>query len=151
MSIKKVNLERVAEVLRKLVEPEVAAAVIRQLSKAEDKGEGEEEKVPKPKKQWGVFILQVDGVELPKDMTGWVFQVDESDHLATCFDRVAKAGAVYNTTKKGSKRPVRLTGEAFDMVPAKLFKECQIGVKTKLPIWIVPVPQKLPSADSSLD
>lgn len=142
---KKVDIDLVAEVITKLVDADTAKRAIVLLSRTAKEEGDEKAKEPKPKKQFGVFILQPAGVTLPEDMTGWVFQVNEETHLPSVLGAVAVAAATYNSTKKGRKNPVKSTGEAFEAIPAKLFKEFGgLSVKTKLPVWILPAPSVLP-------
>ncbi|MGX8716603.1 MAG: hypothetical protein ACSW8C_01280, partial [bacterium] len=54
--------------------------------------------------------------------------------------RVAKA---FNLSKKGRRYPVETVGETCENVPAKIFKEQKLWLKTKTPVLIVPVDNDL--------
>ena len=41
--------------------------------------------------------------------------------------------------------PVETIGEACEIVPAKLFKEQNVWIKSKVPLLIVPVHNKVPT------
>jgi hypothetical protein len=142
-----VPLKKVSDTLTSLqADPDLIKRVMVKLS--EDKPIDTKDDEPKPKKQFGVFILQPNGEPLPEDLTGWIYQINEGEHIGSAFDRVAKAAAIFNTSKKAKKRQVKLSGEAFELIPAKTFKEVGMAVKTKLPVWVVAIPQEVPSVAS---
>ena len=53
---------------------------------------------------------------------------------------VAKA---FNLSKKGRRYPVETVGETCENVPAKIFKEQKLWLKTKTPVLIVPMENDL--------
>ena len=85
-----------------------------------------------------------DGILEKKDMVGWIAQIPEDDSIATTAGRIHSAAYEYNATPKGARMPVETVGEACEVVSAKLFKEQNIWIKSKTPLLIVPVENKIP-------
>lgn len=111
----------------------------------------EEEKANRPppiKKQFVMMVSDPDGALAEKDMTGWVVQIPEDDSVATAPTKIISAAYEFNTTPKGRRMPVETIGEACEVVTAKLFKEQNVWVKTKTPLLIVPVDNKIPTEAS---
>ena len=107
----------------------------------------EEEKALRPppvKKQFVMLASDPDGILEKKDMVGWIAQIPEDDSVATTASRIHSAAYEYNATPKGTRMPVETVGEACEVVSAKLFKEQNIWVKSKTPLLIVPVENKIP-------
>ncbi len=100
---------------------------------------------PQVKKQFVMLVSDPDGTLAEKDIVGWVVQISEDDDIATTKDRIHKAAYEFNTTAKGIRMPVETIGEACEVVGAKFFKEQQIWVKSKQPLLIVPVANKIPA------
>ena len=108
----------------------------------------EEEKALRPppvKKQFVMLVSDPEGVLDQKDMVGWVAQIPEDDSIATTAGRIHSAAYEYNATPKGARMPVETIGEACEVVPAKLFKEQNVWIKSKTPLLIVPVNNKIPT------
>ena len=107
----------------------------------------EEEKANRPpavKKQFSIILSDCDGQLKNKDLTGWVIQIPEYDSVTCTPERIISAAYQYNSTPKGLQRPVQTVGEACEVVPAKLFKEQNIWIKTKVPVLAVTCPNKIP-------
>lgn len=108
----------------------------------------EEERALRPppvKKQFVILVSDPEGILDKKDMVGWVAQIPEDDSIATTASRIHSAAYEYNATPKGSRMPVETIGEACEVVTAKLFKEQNIWIKSKTPLLIVPVDNKIPT------
>lgn len=111
----------------------------------------EEEKALRPpavKKQFVMIVADPDGSLQEKDMVGWIAQIPEDDDIATSLGRIHSATYEFNTTPKGIRMPIETVGEACEMVPAKLFKEQNIWIKSKIPLLILPIDNKIPTEPS---
>jgi len=111
----------------------------------------EEERANRPppvKKQFSIVLADNDGVLDGKDLTGWVVQIPEEDSVTVAPERITRAAYEYNTTPKGRRMPVETIGEACEAVTAKFFKEQNIWVKTKVPVFAVATPNKIPMEKS---
>jgi hypothetical protein len=107
----------------------------------------EEEKASRPpavKKQFSIILSDCDGQLRNKDLTGWVVQIPEDDSVTCAPERIISAAYQYNSTPKGLRTPVETVGEACEVVTAKLFKEQNIWIKTKVPVLAVTCPNKIP-------
>lgn len=108
----------------------------------------EEEKALRPppvKKQFVMLVSDPDGLMEDKDFVGWVAQIPEDDSIATTAGRIHSAAYDYNATPKGSRMPVETVGEACEVVPAKLFKEQNVWIKSKAPLLVLPVNNAIPT------
>lgn len=108
----------------------------------------EEERALRPppvKKQFVMLVSDPEGVLEEKDMVGWIAQIPEDDSVATTAGRIHSAAYEYNATPKGARMPVETIGEACEVVPAKLFKEQNLWIKSKVPLLIVPVDNTIPT------
>lgn len=108
----------------------------------------EEEKANRPppiKKQFSIIVSDADGVLAEKDLTGWVVQIPEDDSVSIAPERIISAAYEFNTTPKGRRMPVETIGEACEVVSAKILKEHKIWIKTKVPVLVVPVSNKIPT------
>ena len=82
---------------------------------------------------------------MPKaDLTGWVLQLPEDDSLRGLQEQVHKAAYDFNQTPKGRRMPVKSIGEACEAVPARIFKEHNVWVKTKEPVYILKTDNQIP-------
>lgn len=107
----------------------------------------EEERANRPppiKKQFSIVLSDPEGELSEKDLTGWVVQIPEDDSVTVAPDRIIKAAYEFNTTPKGRRMPVETIGEACEIVTAKLFKEQNIWIKTKVPVLAVSTANKIP-------
>lgn len=114
-----------------------------QTKQAEEEEDGEEKEV-KPKNQLVIVLSDPHGI-LPPDMTGWIVQIPESMAPSLLPEKIAIAASDFHKTKKGRKFKLESIGDAFERVPAKIFKSLSITNKTKMPVWAVPI-QALPQA-----
>lgn len=108
----------------------------------------EEERALRPppvKKQFVMLVSDPDGALEKRDMVGWVAQIPEDDSIASTAERIHGAAYEYNATPKGMRMPVETIGEACEVVPAKLFKEQSIWIKSKTPLLVLPVKNKIPT------
>ena len=90
---------------------------------------------PKIKKQWAILVsdpLQ----KISGEYMGWVFQMNDDENIAELNSKIIDAAKNFNSSKKGSKIPVKTIGECIMNVPNKFFKEQKIYVKTKEPVFI---------------
>ena len=107
----------------------------------------EEERANRPppvKKQFSIVLADNEGILEDKDLTGWVVQIPEDDSVTVAPERIIRAAYEYNSTPKGRRMPVQTIGEACEAVTAKLFKEQNIWVKTKVPVLAVATANKIP-------
>ena len=107
----------------------------------------EEEKANRPppvKKQFSIVLADSEGLLADKDLTGWVVQIPEDDSVTAAPERIIRAAYEYNTTPKGRRMPVQTIGEACEAVTAKLSKEQNVWVKTKVPVLAVATENKIP-------
>jgi hypothetical protein len=140
----KIEVNKVAEICKKNeVPPALLRRIIEEMNLAVQPDD--DEKPPAVKKQFCILISDPDGL-LPKklDFVGWVLQIPESESVATTIDRVLRSAYDFNTTKKGRLMPVKTIGEAIENVPAKLFKEADVWVKTKTPILMLKTDNEVP-------
>jgi hypothetical protein len=108
----------------------------------------EEERANRPpavKKQFSIVLADSEGELAGKDITGWVVQIPEEDSVTDAPERIISAAYEYNASPKGRRMPVETIGEACEAVTAKLFKEQNIWVKTKVPVLAVPTANKIPT------
>lgn len=108
----------------------------------------EEEKANRPppiKKQFSIIISDPEGELSEKDLTGWVVQLPEDDSVTAAPERIIKAAYEFNSTPKGRRMPVQTIGEACEVVTAKLFKEQNVWIKTKVAVLAVTCANKIPT------
>lgn len=143
----KIDVETLKFILQRN-EPDVRkVAEIMQEIEMELKAE-EEEKANRPppvKKQFSIVLSDPDGALADKDLTGWVVQIPEDDSVTVAPDRIISAAYEFNTTPKGRRMPIETIGEACEAVSAKIFKEHNVWIKTKVPVLAVPVANKIPT------
>jgi hypothetical protein len=111
-----------------------------------------EENPPAPRvpKQFAILLSDPEGV-LPKvDLTGWVLQMPEEEAPMTLESQIHKAAYDFNQTPKGRRMPVKTIGEACEAVPARIFKEHQVWVKTKEPVLILKTDNAIPMDTSQM-
>ena len=110
--------------------------------KAEEKARAN--RPPPVKKQFSIILSDPEGKLADKDLTGWVVQIPENDSVTVAPERIIKAAYEFNTTPKGRRMPVESIGEACEIVTAKLFKEQNIWIKTKIPVLVMSTANKIP-------
>jgi len=111
----------------------------------------EEERANRPpavKKQFSIVLSDNEGLLTEKDLVGWVVQIPEEDSVTAAPERIIRAAYEYNTTPKGRRMPVQTIGEACEVVTAKFFKEQNIWVKTKVPVFAVSTNNQIPTEKS---
>ena len=69
----------------------------------------------------------------------------------TAESQIHKAAYDFNQTPKGRRMPVQSIGEACEAVPARIFKEHQLWIKTKEPVLILRTDNKIPMDTSGLE
>ncbi|MEX2381898.1 MAG: hypothetical protein WD490_05915 [Opitutales bacterium] len=142
----KIDIEKVADILRKNeLDPEILNKILEDINTETGADDEQEEKPPPVKKQFVMLISDPDH-ELPeKDFVGWVAQIPESDSPATVEERIHKAVYDFNASPRGRKMPILSIGEACESVAAKFFKEHQVAIKTKVPVLIVKTNNEIPT------
>lgn len=142
----KVTVSQVAEILKshKEITPTTLREIVEELNGAIEPDDGEI-KPPAPKKQFVVVVSDPDGL-LKVDLTGWVVQIPEDASPASVVDRVMKAAHDFNASKRGRLLPVKSVGEAFESVAARFFRESEVWVKSKMPIYILRTDNRLTEA-----
>ena len=140
----KIDISKVAEILKKNgIEPAVLRRVIEEINLAAQPDPGEE-LAPPVKKQFVILVSDPDNRWPRHDFAGWVLQLPESESPATTEERILKTAYDYNATKKGRLYPVKTVGEAMENVPAKLFREAEVWVKTKTPVIVLKTDNVIP-------
>jgi hypothetical protein len=145
----KIDVNKVAEILKSNeVEPKLLRQIVEEMNVL-TQAEANEESPPAIKKQWAILISDPNG-DLPKgiDFTGWVMQIPEDDSVATTKDRIFKGAYEYNATRKGRLNPAKTVGEALQYIPAKHFKEADLWVKTKEPVFMLRTDNEIPKDES---
>lgn len=95
------------------------------------------------KKQFVVLVADNDGDLAEKELMGWVLQLPEDEPMQSVSERIVRVAKAFNLSKKGRRYPVETVGETCENVPAKIFKEQKLWLKTKTPVLIVPVENEL--------
>ena len=90
----------------------------------------------------GVYHKKVE------DIVGWIAQIPEDDDILETVPRIHRAAHEFNTTPKGIRMPVETVGEACEIITAKFFKEQNVWIKSKTPLLILPVDNKIPRDES---
>jgi hypothetical protein len=111
-----------------------------------------EENPPAPRvpKQFAILISDPENQLPSTDFTGWVLQMPEEDSPAILEGQIHKAAYDINQTPKGRRMPVKSIGEACEVVPARIFKEQQVWVKTKEPVLILKTNNEIPTEPTGL-
>lgn len=142
----KIDIETLKFILQRN-EPDIRkVAEIMQEVEMELKAEEEERanRPPPVKKQFSIVLADSEGTLADKDLTGWVVQIPEDDSVTVAPERIIRAAYEFNTTPKGRRMPVQTIGEACEVVTAKLFKEQNIWIKTKVPVLAVATANQIP-------
>jgi hypothetical protein len=147
----KIDVNKVAEILKhNQVDPKIIRQVVEEMNALAQADAGEE-KPPPVKKQFAILISDPEGA-LPKaDFTGWVLQLPENESPATVQDRILRATHDYNATRKGRLYPAKTVGEALENVPSKHFKEVDLSVKTKTPVFMLRTDNEIPRETKNRD
>lgn len=141
----KIEVSKVAEILKKhQVSPALMRQILEEINLATQPDPGDDIKPPVLKKQFAIMVSDPNG-EMPEtDLVGWVLQVPDDASVATVGERTLKAAYGFNASRKGRLLPVKTIGEAFESVPARYFKECELWVKTKTPVQVLRTDNELP-------
>ena len=105
--------------------------------------EEREQRPPLVKKQFVTLISDNEGKLVDQDFASWIVQIPEDDSPATVIDKIHQSAYNYNVTSKGQRLPVKSIGEACELVSARLFKENNLWVKTKIPVLAVRCSNKI--------
>lgn len=145
----KVSVSQVAEILKahKEITPATLREIVEELNEVIEPVDGEV-KPPKAKQQLVALIADADGL-IKRDLTGWVLQIPEDSSPASVLDRVMKAAHDFNASKRGRLLPVKSVGEAFEAIPRRFFKEAELTVKNKTPIYFLRTDNKLGEAPTA--
>lgn len=99
---------------------------------------------PRVKKQFLILLSDPEN-QIPKaDLTGWVLQIPEEESPLAVVEQVHKAAYDFNQTPKGRRLPVKTVGEACESVPARIFKEYGVWIKTKEPVLVQTTSNAIP-------
>lgn len=105
-----------------------------------------EARPPLVKKQFITLIADNDGVLVDKDFASWVLQIPEEANPQAVIDKIHQSAYTYNASSKGSRFPVKSMGETLESVSAKIFKENEVWVKTKIPVLAVSCNNQIPQS-----
>lgn len=105
-----------------------------------------EARPPAVKKQFITLISDNEGKLLDQDFASWVLQIPEEANPQAVIDKIHQSAYTYNATAKGSRFPVKSMGETLESVSAKIFKENEVWVKTKIPVLAVSCKNQLPQS-----
>lgn len=145
----KIEINQVAEIMkRNKADAALLRAVVEEMNLI-IRAEAEEEKPPAVKKQHVIIVSDPDNRFPNEDFAGWVVQIPDNDSPVTTMERMFKACYEYNATKKGRLLPVKTVGEAIENVPAKIFKETEVWVKTKTPVLVIKSDNLIPKDKSN--
>jgi len=148
----KVDLDLVKHILtRNELDVRQVNSIIEDLQQELKIQQEENPPAPRVKKQFIILVSDPDNRMPQLDLTGWVLQIPEDDSPMAVEEQVHKAAYEFNQTPKGRRLPVKTVGEACEAVPARIFKEHQVWVKTKEPVLIQTTPNAIPMDTSSLD
>lgn len=141
----KIDVNAAAEVLKRNdIEPALLRTIVEEFNQIAAP-EVDEEVPPAVKKQFSIVVSDPAGV-LPEkiELVGYVLQIPEDASVTTTCDRVHKAAYEFNTTKKGRMMPAKTFAYAMENIPAKHFKEQQVWVKTKTPVFVLRTDNEIP-------
>ncbi len=145
----KIDVNQVAEILKRNdIDPALLRQIVEEMNQAVEP-EVDEEKPPAVKKQYSIVVSDPDN-QLPEkaEFTGWVFQIPEDSSVTSTTERIHKAAYEFNTTKKGRMMPAKTIADAVENIPAKHFKEQQVWVKTKAPVFVIRSDNEIPMEKS---
>lgn len=142
----KIDINQAAEILKRNdLDPALLRQIVEEMNQAVEP-EIDEEKAPAVKKQFSIVVSDPDGVLPAKaEFTGWVFQIPEDASVTSTTERVHKAAYEFNTTKKGRMLPAKSFADAVENIPAKHFKEQQVWVRTKAPVFVIRTDNEIPT------
>jgi len=132
---------------RNALDVQVVSQIINDLETEIEIEKAENEKPPPVKKQFVVLVSDPEGELEGKDFAAWVAQIPEEDPPMAAEERIHRAAYEFNLTPKGRRLPARTIGEACEAIPARLFKEQNIWVKTKEAVLAVRTTNEIPMED----
>lgn len=141
----KIEINAAAEIIKRHeIEPATLRAIIEEMNQLVEP-ELDDEKQPAVKKQFSVLVSDPDR-KLPDglELVAWVVQIPEDASVTSTAERIHKAAYEFNTTKKGRMMPAKTMGDAIESIPAKHFKEQQVWIKTKAPVFVVTTDNQIP-------
>ena len=148
----KIDVNQVAEILKRNdIDPALLRQIVEEMNQAVEP-EVDEEKPPAVKKQYSILVSDPEN-QLPEkaEFTGWVFQIPEDASVTSTTERIHKAAYEFNTTKKGRMMPAKTVADAVENIPAKVFKEQQVWVKTKAPVFVIRTDNEIPMEKTDRD
>ncbi|MFO7725652.1 MAG: hypothetical protein R6V45_08900 [Oceanipulchritudo sp.] len=142
----KVDLDIVKHILqRNELDIRQVNAIIEDIEQELKTQQEENPPAPRQAKQFAILVSDPENILPAKDLTGWVLQMPEEDSPALLEGQIHKAAYDFNQTPKGRRMPVKTIGEACESVPARIFKEHQVWVKTKEPVLILKSDNSIPT------
>ena len=134
----KIEINQVAEILkRNKVESALLRSVVEEMNLLAQAAQEADEDKPKAVKKQNVILISDPEGRFPKeDFAGWVLQIPDNESPVTTLERIFRGAYDFNASKKGRLYPAKTVGEAIENVPAKIFKEAGIWVRTKTPILV---------------
>jgi hypothetical protein len=145
----KIDVNQVAEILKRNdIDPALLRQIVEEMNQAVEP-ELDEEKPPAVKKQYSIVVSDPEN-QLPEkaEFTAWVFQIPEDSSVTSTTERIHKAAYEFNTTKKGRMMPAKTMADAIENIPAKVFKEQQVWIKTKAPVFVIRTDNEIPTEKS---
>ena len=142
----KIDLEVVKRILKRAdLEGSVMNEILGELQSAVEDAtsDADEPKAAPEKKQFIIVVADNDGLLKDKELVGWVVQLPEEDDMTSVSEKLLKTAKAFNLSKKGRKQPVETLGELCEYVPARIFKEQKLSLKTKTPVLVVPMANAL--------
>lgn len=143
----KVDIASVAEALKDLkATPELTRAVIEKLKAKKPE---QEEKEPRAKKQFLVLLSDPEGKYPAGQMVAWVLQLPEDAEPASVKDRLSQGFLLLRNSPRGRRKVKKLEtlADFIEAAPGKVLKEqCGVEIKTKLPVEVVPISNRLPDS-----
>lgn len=138
----KIDLDLVERILKRAeIGNNVLEEIMGELQSAvhEDAAFDDEPKTAPVKKQFVVLAADSTGELADKEIMGWVLQLPEDEPMQSISEKITRVAKAFNLSKKGRRYPVETVGETCENVPAKIFKEQKLWLKTKTPVLIVPI------------
>jgi hypothetical protein len=133
----KIDTNQVAEILKRNdIPPPQLRQIVEEMNLAVQP-EVDEEAAPAVKKQFSIIVSDPNGTLPSGELVGYVVQIPEDASVTSACERVHKAAYEFNTTKKGRLMTAKTFAAAIENIPAKHFKEQQVWVKTKAPVFVL--------------
>lgn len=145
----KVDIELVKIVLQRAeLDARKTAQIIEDLAFEAEAHKGAEDKEPPCKKQYVVFLSDPDGAHRsPRDLVGWVAQIPEDAEPDGAEERLYAAARDFNLTPRGLRMPLKTVAAACEFGSAKINKEHGLWIRSKEPVPIIPVFNKIPAEE----